>query len=144
MNLRFVDVFDRVSSFLESLHRMFAKKPEENYILVTHGVAIRILLMRYFKYTIADYEEIENFHNGEFVVLERKTGEIGFQIAKVVHACVGTIRRKEDGDVETDIVDGHVHVQEQLSLRRNVHRNNGCRKSSLNMSYDNSAFEYLT
>ena len=63
-------MYDRVSSFLESLYRMFEKSSEENYVLVTHGVAIRVILTRYFKYRISEFELLENFHNGECVVLE--------------------------------------------------------------------------
>ncbi|KAL7682198.1 putative phosphoglycerate/bisphosphoglycerate mutase, active, histidine phosphatase superfamily [Plasmopara halstedii] len=64
------DVYDRVSSFLESLYRLFEKSSEENYVLVTHGVAIRVILTRYFKYRISEFEMLENFHNGELAVLE--------------------------------------------------------------------------
>ncbi|KAF0692972.1 Aste57867_16018 [Aphanomyces stellatus] len=81
------DVFDRISSFLESLHRMFARHPQENYILVTHGVAIRVLLMRYFKLDITQFERIQNFHNAEFIVLENN-GKGSFNIGKLVHPSV--------------------------------------------------------
>ncbi|KAF1784460.1 Histidine phosphatase superfamily [Phytophthora cactorum] len=64
------DVYDRVSSFLESLYRMFEKSSEENYVLVTHGVAIRVILTRYFKYRISEFELLQNFHNGEFFMLK--------------------------------------------------------------------------
>ncbi|OQR96082.1 phosphoglycerate/bisphosphoglycerate mutase [Achlya hypogyna] len=113
------DVYDRISSFLESLHRMFMRKREQNYILVAHGVTIRILLMRYFRYTIAEYEEVENFHNGEFVVLEHN-GDGAFHIAKVVHP-------------EVDKVTGVVSIHESNRVRLN---GNAMRKSSLSVSYD--------
>ncbi|CAH0474006.1 unnamed protein product [Peronospora belbahrii] len=78
------DVYDRVSSFLESLYRMFDKSSEENYVLVTHGVAIRVILMRYFKYRISDFERLENFRNGEFVVLEFNEYEGKFMLKTIV------------------------------------------------------------
>jgi broad specificity phosphatase PhoE len=77
------DVYDRVSSFLESLHRMFYKNTEENYVIVTHGVAIRVILTRYFKYRISEFEQLENFHNGEFVVLEND-GKGTFHLRSIV------------------------------------------------------------
>ncbi|ETW08718.1 hypothetical protein H310_01243 [Aphanomyces invadans] len=82
------DVYDRISSFLESLHRMFARHPQENYILVTHGVAIRVLLMRYFKLPVVYFDQIENFHNAEFVVLEHVGCGGSFKLVKQVHANV--------------------------------------------------------
>lgn len=92
------DVFDRVSSFLESLHRMFEKSSEENYVLVTHGVSIRVILTRYFKYRISEFEQMENFHNGEFVVLDYDDALGKFKLAKVVrnHVVIGA-----DGHVAT-------------------------------------------
>lgn len=84
------DVYDRISSFLESLFRMFRKRNSaENYVLVTHGVTIRVLLMRYFRYTVRDFEKLENFHNGETVVLKR--GENGMEIEQVWYpSCTST------------------------------------------------------
>ncbi|ETV89195.1 hypothetical protein H257_00557 [Aphanomyces astaci] len=82
------DVFDRISSFLESLHRMFARHPQQNYILVTHGVTIRVLLMRYFKLPISHFDQMENFHNAEFIVLEHVGCSSSFKMVKLVHANV--------------------------------------------------------
>lgn len=85
------DVYDRVSSFLESLHRLFSKTPEENYVLVTHGVAIRVILTRYFKYRICEFEQLQNFHNAEFAVLEfdERTGRFDLKKTVTNHVYVG-------------------------------------------------------
>lgn len=95
------DVYDRVSSFLESLYRMFEKTSEENYVLVTHGVAIRVILTRYFKYRISEFEQLENFHNGELVVLEFNECQGKFMLKTIV---TNDVRILEDGSVavETD------------------------------------------
>ncbi|OWZ17877.1 Phosphoglycerate/bisphosphoglycerate mutase [Phytophthora megakarya] len=95
------DVYDRVSSFLESLYRMFEKSSEENYVLVTHGVAIRVILTRYFKYRISEFELLENFHNGEFVVLEFNECQGKFMLKTIVS---NNVQIQEDGSVsvETD------------------------------------------
>ncbi|DAZ92478.1 TPA: hypothetical protein N0F65_012708 [Lagenidium giganteum] len=79
------DVYDRVSSFLESLYRMFEKTSEDNYVLVTHGVAIRVILTRYFKYRICEFEQLENFHNGEFVVLELDPQTNKYNLVQLIH-----------------------------------------------------------
>lgn len=67
------DVYDRVSTFLETLHRDFKKKDyPENVLIVTHGVTLRIFLMRWFHWTPEYYEEIKNPQNGQVVFIERQ------------------------------------------------------------------------
>ncbi len=45
------DVYDRVSGFLETLFRHFERKDmaARNVVIVTHGLFIRLFLMRYFR-----------------------------------------------------------------------------------------------
>jgi len=66
------DVYDRVSTFLETLHRDFAK-PEypPNMLIVTHGMTLRLFLMRWFHWTVEEFENLQNPHNGQVVVMER-------------------------------------------------------------------------
>ena len=63
------DVFDRVSTFLDSLWRSFEMNRSRNYVLVTHGISIRVLLARYFRYTIDQFNMLANPRNCEMVVL---------------------------------------------------------------------------
>jgi len=63
------DVFDRVSTFLDSLWRSFDMNRSRNYVLVTHGISIRVLLARYFRYTIHQFNMLANPRNCEMVVL---------------------------------------------------------------------------
>ena len=63
------DVFDRVSTFLDSLWRSFDMNRSRNYVLVTHGISIRVLLARYFRYTIHQFNILSNPRNCEMVVL---------------------------------------------------------------------------
>ncbi|TMW66963.1 hypothetical protein Poli38472_012079 [Pythium oligandrum] len=107
------DVYDRISSFLESLYRMFDKMSEENYVLVTHGVAIRVILTRYFKYRVSEFEQLENFHNGEFVVLEYNECKHRYELSKTVHNIVTM-------DDCGDVVD--VQTEESPSLRVYEHQ----------------------
>jgi broad specificity phosphatase PhoE len=68
------DVSDRTSSFLESLFRFFRRPtfdPESTVVIVTHGLALRLLLMRYFRWSVAEFEQTKNPGNATFVVLER-------------------------------------------------------------------------
>ncbi|CAI5741762.1 unnamed protein product [Hyaloperonospora brassicae] len=59
-------------------------RPRENYVLVTHGVAIRVILTRYFKYRISSLRLLENFHNGEYVVLEFDESVRGKLVLKTI------------------------------------------------------------
>ena len=55
------DVFDRVSTFLDSLWRSFDFNRSQNYVLVTHGISIRVLLARYFRYSIDQFHMMVSF-----------------------------------------------------------------------------------
>ncbi|PIN17249.1 Phosphoglycerate mutase [Handroanthus impetiginosus] len=76
------DVYDRVSNFLESLWRdidmkRFPHDPKEdelNLVIVSHGLAIRIFLMKWFRWTVEQFEELENPKNGEFRVMQLGEG----------------------------------------------------------------------
>ena len=63
------DVFDRISTFLDSLWRSFDGHPSHHFVLVTHGIAIRVLLAQYFRYTIDQFHLLSNPRNCEMVVL---------------------------------------------------------------------------
>jgi broad specificity phosphatase PhoE len=46
------DVYDRVSTFLETIHRDFAKPDfPDNALIVTHGMTLRVFLMRWFHWS---------------------------------------------------------------------------------------------
>ena len=64
------DVFDRVSAFMDTLHRDFEKTDyPENVIIVTHGMTMRAFLMRWLHLTVEQFEMIANPKNCEFQVL---------------------------------------------------------------------------
>jgi|SRR6185369_3957498 len=67
------DVFDRISTFLETLHRDFARPDHpENLVLVTHGYTSRIIVMRWLHYTVEQFEAEKNPPNCGYFVLELK------------------------------------------------------------------------
>ncbi|POX49213.1 histidine phosphatase family protein [Streptomyces sp. Ru71] len=64
------DVYDRVGGFLESLFRSFeAPDHPPNVLLVTHGLAMRLFCMRWFHWTVAEFESLSNPGNGEVRML---------------------------------------------------------------------------
>ena len=67
------DVFDRVSTFLETLHRDF-RKPDfpDNALIVTHGMTLRLFLMRWYHWTVEEFENVRNPKNCQIVVLEKR------------------------------------------------------------------------
>jgi len=66
------DVFDRVSDFFGTMHRDF-EKPNypENTVIITHGMSIRLFLMKWFHWTVEEFEVLKNPANCEIVVLEK-------------------------------------------------------------------------
>ncbi|MFC7218612.1 histidine phosphatase family protein [Streptomyces polyrhachis] len=64
------DVYDRVGSFLESLHRSFEGPDHpENVLLVTHGLTMRLFCMRWFHWSVAEFESLSNPGNAETRIL---------------------------------------------------------------------------
>lgn len=67
------DVFDRISTFLETLHRDF-NKPDypQNCLIVTHGLTLRLFLMRWFHWSVEEFESLRNPKNCQVVVLNKE------------------------------------------------------------------------
>lgn len=71
------DVFDRVSSFMESLWRDIdmrrldqGENSETNLVIISHGLTSRVFLMKWFKWTVEQFERLNNFGNCEFRVMQ--------------------------------------------------------------------------
>lgn len=66
------DVFDRVSDFMNTLFRDFQKEDyPNNVVIVSHGMAIRVFLMRWFHKSIEEFESWGNPKNCEIQYLQR-------------------------------------------------------------------------
>lgn len=64
------DVYDRVSTFLETMHRDFAKQDyPDNTLIVTHGLTLRLFLMRWFHWTVEEFEALRNPENCQVVIM---------------------------------------------------------------------------
>lgn len=65
------DVFDRISGFLDTLYRDFQSNTiQENVIIVTHGLTLRLFLMRWFHWSVEEFESLENPENCQIVNLK--------------------------------------------------------------------------
>lgn len=66
------DVFDRVSDFLGTMFRDFEKKKfPKNVIIVTHGMTMRLILMRWFHSSVEEFETWGNPSNCDYFLLEK-------------------------------------------------------------------------
>ena len=64
------DVFDRISGFLDTLHREFEKKNfPQNCLIITHGMTMRIFLMRFFHLSVEEFETLKNPKNCQLITL---------------------------------------------------------------------------
>ncbi|PON85509.1 Histidine phosphatase [Trema orientale] len=75
------DVFDRVSGFLESLWRDIDNNRlhldpshDLNLIIVSHGLTSRVFFMKWFKWTVEQFEQLNNFGNCDFRVMQLGSG----------------------------------------------------------------------
>ncbi len=65
------DVYDRVNDLLGSMYRDFrADDYPQNCVLVTHGLTIRLFLMKYFHLTVEEFEKMKAPKNCDLVILE--------------------------------------------------------------------------
>ncbi|KAG1664180.1 hypothetical protein FOA52_011356 [Chlamydomonas sp. UWO 241] len=72
------DVYDRITIFEDHMVRdinagRFAHKT--NLVIVSHGLALRVFLMRWFHWTLAQYLMVHNPPNAEPLILERVISE---------------------------------------------------------------------
>jgi broad specificity phosphatase PhoE len=75
------DVFDRVDSFVTTMFRQMdgqhlrsGDRHCQNYVLVTHGLTMRLICMRYLRWSVEQFEEVWNPGNTETWVLEKTAG----------------------------------------------------------------------
>lgn len=55
------DVYDRATGFLDTLYRDFLKPGfPEDVVIVTHGYTLRVLLMRWFHWTVEGFHKLKN------------------------------------------------------------------------------------
>lgn len=72
------DVFDRISDFLNTMHRDFEKvNYPRNVVIVTHGMTMRLFLMRWFHMSVEEFELLHNPPNcGMYILsLDNKSGK---------------------------------------------------------------------
>ena len=67
------DLYDRVSDFFDTLFRDFEYQDfPENALIITHGMSIRVFLMRWFHWTVEEFESYKNPGNCDMYILEKQ------------------------------------------------------------------------
>ena len=84
------DVYDRVGSFVGTLkrseHRVRPRRPDDGetrvpaaaVVLVSHGLSIRLFLMRYLKWSVKQFDAVWNPDNCDIWVMERRSEDGAF------------------------------------------------------------------
>jgi len=78
------DVYDRITQLLDHLVRDInagAYPPGTSLVLVTHGLALRIFMMRFMRWTVDEFLQVWNPRNCESIILERIISPIGGAVA---------------------------------------------------------------
>lgn len=76
------DVYDRMTTFRETLRNdinfgRFGKATDKRgttVVIVSHGLTLRVFMMRWFKWTVEMFEQVRNLHNAGLLVMERGMG----------------------------------------------------------------------
>ncbi len=63
------DCYDRVSGFLDTFVRSIKSRRSKQALLLTHGLALRVFVMRFLHLTVEQFDEIANPHNADIVTL---------------------------------------------------------------------------
>ena len=77
-----LDVYSRVSSFISTLVRDCQQYQKAGYdldninvVIVTHGLSLRLFLMRWFQFSVEEFEASENPKNAQLIVMKKKCVE---------------------------------------------------------------------
>jgi broad specificity phosphatase PhoE len=85
------DVFDRVDAFISNLSRQMdgqypgGPSPHyDNYVFVTHGLTMRLLCMRYLRWSVEQFEQVWNPGNCEAWVLQKNDASHSYELVTKV------------------------------------------------------------
>ncbi|MQL86448.1 hypothetical protein Taro_018989 [Colocasia esculenta] len=133
------DVYDRITGFRETLRADIdigrfqppgERTPNMNLVIVSHGLTLRVFLMRWYKWTVEQFEGLNNFGNGGTLVMQ--TG-FGGRYSLLMHHSHEELR--EFGlteemlvDQECYNIDGDVIIMLNLrgSNRQQMYRKSQC------------------
>ena len=65
------DAYDRMSSWLSSLHRQLMRSPTDTVLVLSHGLTLRCLLMRFLRLSVEAFDSLENPAHCERIDVEK-------------------------------------------------------------------------
>ncbi|KAJ7952269.1 Phosphoglycerate mutase family protein [Quillaja saponaria] len=77
------DVYDRITGFRETIRADIdigrfqppgERNPDMNLVIVSHGLTLRVFLMRWYKWSVEQFEGLHNFGNGKMIVMGKGYG----------------------------------------------------------------------
>jgi len=69
------DVYDRVTTFLDTMYRDMPRNAQD-MIVVSHGLAIKAFLMRWFHWSVDEFESIQTPGNCQIIEMTNKHGRL--------------------------------------------------------------------
>jgi broad specificity phosphatase PhoE len=73
-----LDVYNRATAFLATMSRDIRQYRDSNVsmehfnvLVITHGLTLRLILMRYFQLTVEEFEESHNAENAKLYIMNR-------------------------------------------------------------------------
>ncbi len=63
------DCYDRVSGFLESFVRSLQKTQSKQAVIITHGLALRVFVMRFLHLTVEQFDQMANPNNADIITV---------------------------------------------------------------------------
>lgn len=63
------DVFDRIATFLDTFYRQIERKGASTGLIVTHGLTIRAIVMRFLHLSVEDFERLKNPDNCDVITI---------------------------------------------------------------------------
>jgi broad specificity phosphatase PhoE len=112
------DVYDRVSTWLETLYREMEFgliTPDTTLLLVTHGLTARLILMRWYHWSVEAFEETYNPGNAQLMVMERHTDAEGGLYYVLAPEAIAAIRLPEEAQAQEEI-----ERKRQLLITKNM------------------------
>lgn len=92
------DVLDRVSTFLDTMHRDFKKvKYPFHTIIVSHGLTIKTFLKRWFHWSVEEFEDMRTPRNCQIIKMELKLKQIeSYGLTEKKYMIITKIRKRSD------------------------------------------------
>lgn len=82
-----LDVYSRVSSFITTLVRdchQYSHAGHDlnrmNVVIVTHGLALRLFLMRWFQFSVEEFDDSTNPENAQLITMLKHVGKNGHKV----------------------------------------------------------------